>query len=54
MIRRILCVVCPWYVLWRIGQLADHPPEAPYYDRWWEVRLNLGRAAVARAGTEER
>jgi hypothetical protein len=51
MTRRILSIVFPWYVLWRIKQLATGPgPSDDAYDEWyrgyframWEVRLNLG------------
>lgn len=55
MTRRLLSLICPWYVLWRVRRLAESPllfPLTPEeQDAWdrgyeramWEVRLNLGR-----------
>lgn len=51
MTRRILTILFPWYVLWRIHQLSDvdlfdngHTDEwSRGYDRaMYEVRFNLG------------
>jgi hypothetical protein len=49
-VRRILSIVCPWYVLWRIRQLASTRSPDPPLDEWfrgyeramWEVRVNIG------------
>jgi len=47
--RLFLSLVCPWYVLWRLGQLASNPAH-PEPDEWFrgyeramsEIRLNIG------------
>jgi hypothetical protein len=53
--RRILCIICPWYVLWRIQQHVTIARTYPPADKWsagyeramWEIGLNLGDEAEA-------
>lgn len=49
--RIVLSVVAPWYILWRLRQLATNPePEPQDMDEWdrgyqramSEIRLNIG------------
>lgn len=52
--RRVLSIVFPWYVLWRLRQLSDNAvgDDVPQ-DEWnrgyeramWEVQINLGTAS---------